>query len=169
VSAARVSEDKQAAPLAGFTVGVTCARRADELNALLARRGANVVHAPAIRLVPLPEDAQLLAATRALLDEPVDCVVVTTGIGFRGWLEATEGWDLGEPLLGALRATTLLARGPKARGAIRAAGLTELWSPESESVAEVLEYLLARDQRGRRIAVQLHGEPLPELDRKSVV
>ncbi|MER6980154.1 uroporphyrinogen-III synthase, partial [Streptomyces carpinensis] len=31
-------------PLAGFTVGVTAARRADELGALLERRGATVLH-----------------------------------------------------------------------------------------------------------------------------
>ncbi|MER7187319.1 uroporphyrinogen-III synthase, partial [Streptomyces hyaluromycini] len=31
-------------PLAGFTVGVTAARRADELGALLQRRGAVVLH-----------------------------------------------------------------------------------------------------------------------------
>ena len=40
-------------PMAGFTVGVTAARRADELGALLQRRGAAVLHAPALRIVPL--------------------------------------------------------------------------------------------------------------------
>jgi uroporphyrinogen-III synthase len=58
----------------------------------------------------------------------------------------------------------VLARGPKARGAIRAAGLREAWSPESESSSEVLEYLIAGgDLDGKRIAVQLHGEPLPDM------
>ena len=51
--------------------------------------------------------------------------------------------------------------GPKVTGAIRAAGLTEEWSPASESMAEVLERLLDEGVEGRRIAVQLHGEPLP--------
>ena len=39
--------------LAGFTVGVTADRRRDELAALLERRGARVVLAPALRIVPL--------------------------------------------------------------------------------------------------------------------
>jgi uroporphyrinogen-III synthase len=151
------------APLAGYTVGITCARRADELTALLHRRGASVVHAPAIRLVPLPDDEQLLAATRDVLSAPVDVMVCTTGIGLRGWLEAAEGWGLGEELLARLRDATLLARGPKARGAIRAAGLVDTWSPESESVAEVLDHLLATELEGKRIVVQLHGEPLPHF------
>ncbi|MEV0604335.1 uroporphyrinogen-III synthase [Streptomyces sp. NPDC050315] len=148
-------------PLAGFTVGVTAARRAAELGTLLERRGAEVVHAPALRIVPLTDDAELLAATKQLIDDAPDIVVATTAIGFRGWVEAAEGWGLGTPLLARLGGVELLARGPKVRGAIRAAGLTEEWSPASESMAEVLDRLLAEGVDGKRIAVQLHGEPLP--------
>ncbi|MCK1819074.1 uroporphyrinogen-III synthase [Streptomyces sp. XM83C] len=148
-------------PLAGFTVGVTAARRADELGALLQRRGASVLHAPALRIVPLSDDGELLAATKQLIDHAPDVVVATTAIGFRGWVEAAEGWGLGDLLLERLRAVELLARGPKVKGAVRAAGLTEDWSPSSESMAEVLDRLLEEGVDGRRIAVQLHGEPLP--------
>lgn len=148
-------------PLAGFTVGVTAARRADELGALLQRRGASVLHAPALRIVPLSDDSELLATTKDLLDRTPDIVVATTAIGFRGWIEAADGWGLGEALLEKLRGVEVLARGPKVKGAIRAAGLTEEWSPSSESMAEVLDRLLDHGVEGRRIAIQLHGEPLP--------
>ncbi|KMS90910.1 bifunctional uroporphyrinogen-III synthetase/response regulator domain protein [Streptomyces regensis] len=148
-------------PLAGFTVGVTAARRAEELGALLQRRGATVLHAPALRIVPLADDGELLAATKDTIDQVPDVVVATTAIGFRGWVEAADGWGLGEQLLGRLRGVRLLARGPKVKGAIRAAGLTEEWSPSSESLAEVLDRLLEEGVDGDRIAVQLHGEPLP--------
>ncbi|MFB0619804.1 uroporphyrinogen-III synthase [Streptomyces sp. AGS-58] len=148
-------------PLAGFTVGVTAARRADELGALLRRRGAAVVHAPALRIVPLADDGELLAATKEIIGHAPDVVVATTAIGFRGWVEAADGWGLGEQLLGRLRGVRLLARGPKVKGAIRAAGLTEEWSPSSESLAEVLDRLLEEGVDGHRVAVQLHGEPLP--------
>ncbi|KAB1141860.1 uroporphyrinogen-III synthase [Streptomyces luteolifulvus] len=149
------------APLAGFTVGVTAARRADELGALLQRRGAAVLHAPALRIVPLADDSELLAATKKVIDRTPDVVVATTAIGFRGWIEAADGWGLGEELLARLRGVELLARGPKVKGAIRAAGLTEDWSPSSESMAEVLDRLLEEGVDGRRVALQLHGEPLP--------
>lgn len=148
-------------PLSGFTVGVTAARRADELGALLQRRGATVVHAPALRIVPLADDGELLTATKELVDNAPDVVVATTAIGFRGWVEAADGWGLGEELLERLRSVELLARGPKVKGAVRAQGLTEEWSPSSESMAEVLDRLLEEGVDGRRIAVQLHGEPLP--------
>jgi uroporphyrinogen-III synthase len=156
-------DDLPAAPLAGFTVAVTAARRRDELASLLERRGARVLLAPAIRIVPLADDGELLRATHACLAEPVDDVVATTGHGFRGWLEAADGWGLRDRLIEHLSRSRLLARGPKAKGAIRAAGLVEAWSPESESSSEVLGHLLEDDLTGRRVAVQLHGEPLPDF------
>ncbi|WP_328944426.1 uroporphyrinogen-III synthase [Streptomyces sp. NBC_00250] len=154
-------DEQEHGPLAGFTVGVTAARRADELIALLRRRGAAVVHGPALRIVPLADDTELLAATKELIGHAPDVVIATTAIGFRGWIEAAEGWGCGEDLLAVLRDVELLARGPKVKGAVRAAGLTESWSPGSESMAEVLDRLLAEGVAGRRIALQLHGEPLP--------
>jgi uroporphyrinogen-III synthase len=150
-------------PLAGYTVGITAARRADELGALFVRQGATVRHGPAIRIVPLSDDTELRAATDRLLAEPVDAVVLSTGIGFRGWLEAAEGWGVADDLVDRLARSTLLTRGPKARGALRAAGLAESYSPESESSAGVLDRLLAAGVAGKRIAVQLHGEPLPQF------
>lgn len=157
------AQDGPALPLAGFTIGTTAARRRDELAALLERRGARVVQAPALRIVPLADDEELRRATQLCLAAPVDLVVATTGIGFRGWFEAAEGWGLAELLLAHLAPARVLARGPKARGAVRAVGLVDAWSPVSESSAEVLDHLLADDLVGRRVAVQLHGEPLPDF------
>lgn len=152
------------APLSGFTVAVTAARRADEISGLLQRRGAAVIHAPALRIVPLADDTDLHKATVDLVSAPPDTVVATTGIGFRSWMEAADGWGLGEQLRTALGTATLLARGPKACGAIRATGLREAWSPVSESSGEVLQRLLSEGPlHGRRIAVQLHGEPLGDF------
>ena len=155
-------------PLAGFTIGVTAARRAEEFATLLERRGAKVVHAPAIRIIPLADDAELERVTRDIAADPPDIAVATTGIGFRGWMEAAEGWGLAEELTRSLGSSRLLARGPKAKGAIRAAELREEWSPPSESSAEVLDHLLAEGVDGKRIAVQLHGattewEPIPDF------
>ncbi|SDJ21688.1 uroporphyrinogen-III synthase [Frankineae bacterium MT45] len=155
-------------PLAGYTVGLTAARRADEFAALLERRGATVMQAPAIRILPLADDAELRRVTRQVIADPPQIMVATTGIGFRGWIEAAYEWDLADDLLDALGRTRLLARGPKATGALRAAGLREEWSPASESSAEVLEHLRAEGIDGLRVAVQLHGattewEPLPDF------
>lgn len=150
-------------PLSGFTVAVTAARRREELTNLLERRGARVVEAPAIRIIPTGDDDLLRAATELCVTQPPDVVVATTGIGFRGWMEAADGWGLGEPLRAQMERAELLVRGPKAKGAVRASGLAESWSPGSESSDEVLTRLLGQGVLGKRIAVQLHGEPLPDF------
>lgn len=160
--------DADLAPLAGFRVAVTAARRADELSALLRRRGATVIAAPAIAMVPLPDDDELRVNTRALIAQPPDILIATTGIGFRGWVSAADDWGISDALLSTLKGARIVSRGPKATGALRAAGLPEEWSPESESSREVLAYLLRGDLSGLRIAVQLHGatdewDPFPEF------
>jgi uroporphyrinogen-III synthase len=150
-------------PLAGFTIAVTADRRRDELAALLTRRGAKVVVAPVLRIIPISDDTELRAATEQLVAAPPTIVVANTGIGMRGWLEAAEGWGLAEPLRAALAGAYVIVRGPKARGAVRAAGLVDQWSPQSESCAEILAHLLARGVAGERIAVQLHGDDQPDF------
>ncbi|BEL09956.1 uroporphyrinogen-III synthase [Actinoplanes sichuanensis] len=160
LTAAALAEPASA--LSGYTIGVTADRRKDELATLLEARGARVVLAPALRIVPISDDAELRAATRACLDTPPDIVLVNTGIGMRGWLEAAENWGLGEPLRTVLSRAYLVARGPKARAAVRAAGLQDRWSPEGEGYEEVVEHLTARGVAGLTVAMQLHGESQPE-------
>jgi uroporphyrinogen-III synthase len=158
--------------LAGFTVAVTADRRRDELAGVLEQHGARVVIAPALRIMPLADDTRLRAATYALLDSPPDIVIANTGVGMRGWLEAADGWGLGEALRHRLATAYLVARSPKARAALLAVGFAS-WSPEADSGADLLEHLVSRngDARagtgralvGHRVAVQLHGEPQEEF------
>jgi uroporphyrinogen-III synthase len=149
--------------LTGFTVAVTAERRREEMTALLERRGARVLSAPAITIVPLVDDEALHAATAACIGLAPDLVVATTGIGFRGWLEAAEGWGMADVLRGTLGQARIIARGPKPCGAIRAAGLTEDWAAPTESTDEILQRLLAEGVAGHRIVVQEHGEPQTEF------
>jgi uroporphyrinogen-III synthase len=148
-------------PLAGITVALTSDRRAHELITAFRRRGAEVLHAPTLRIVPFGEDSRVVAATEELIAHPPDVVIATTAIGFRGWIEAAEAAGLADELFAALGGAQLLARGPKAKGAIRAAGLTESWSAESETTQEVIRLLVGQGVAGRRVAVQLHGATAP--------
>jgi uroporphyrinogen-III synthase len=154
--------------LAGYRVAVTSARRSQELCALLRRYGATVASAAAITMVALPDDDELHCNTEALIASPPDILIATTGIGFRGWIGAAGDWGLVNQLTAALSGARIVARGPKATGALRAAGLREEWSAPSDSSREVLQYLQRSRIAGRRIAVQMHGatedwDPFPEF------
>ncbi|AKN15451.1 bifunctional uroporphyrinogen-III synthetase/response regulator domain protein [Mycobacterium haemophilum DSM 44634] len=156
------------APLTGYRIAVTSANRAEELCALLRRHGAAVCSAPAINIIALPDDDELHSNTTALIAKPPDILVAHTGIGFRGWVAAADGWGLANQLIASLSSTRIVARGPKATGALRAAGLHEEWSPKSESSREVLKYLLEAGVSAKCVAIQLHGaaaawDPFPDF------
>lgn len=152
-----------AGPLAGYRIGVTAERRRDEIAAILRRRGATVTVGSAIRLIPLVDDDVLRERTRTALADPCDVLIVTTGIGFRGWMDAADAWGLGHQLRETLQRTRILARGPKATGAIRSGGLHEEWTAPSESTDEVVNKLITEGVAGKRVGIQLHGLPITPL------
>lgn len=151
--------------LTGCRVLVTAHRRAADVAAALERRGADVVHAPVLSIVPHVDDARLLSRTREVIRSRPDIVVVTTGVGFRGWIEAADADGLAPALLQTLAASRIIARGPKALGAIRANDLTPEWVAPSETTAEIRERLLEAGVNGLTVAVQHHGSGADGLDR----
>jgi uroporphyrinogen-III synthase len=150
-------------PLDGFTVGVTADRRSAEQSELLQRRGARVVHGPTMRTLYLASDDDLRRATEAVIDDPPDYLVATTGIGVRAWFETASAWGLGEQLVAALTGTRTVARGPKAVAALLTAGL-DVWARSpTEQLPGLIEILLAEDLVDRRVVVQEDGLPRPDL------
>lgn len=144
-------------PLRGRTVAVTAARRASDQRVLLEHRGATVLAAPAIRMIPVAEDAVVREATDRVLSAPADLVVATTATGVRWWLQVCEEWGGADDLLAHLARVPVYSRGPKVTGALRAAGLREHATAASEASPELLEMLLARGVEGLTVAVQLQG------------
>jgi uroporphyrinogen-III synthase len=149
--------------LAGWTVGVTADRRAEEQIELLRRLGARVLHGPTIRTQPLGSHDETRAALHELIARPPDIVVLTTGLGTRAVVEVAETIGLAEGLLRALSGAVVYARGPKACGAANTVGLTVSWQAPGATSAEVIEELRAVGVRGTRIAVQLDGRSEPVL------
>lgn len=150
--------------LAGRRIVLALDRRAEELAIALARHGARIQHAPAMSMIPHVDDQQLLARTRDLISHPPDQLIATTGVGVRGWFEAARAAGLERSLRAALAGTRVLARGPKARGAVQQVGLTVDWVAADGTSAEVITHLAAQDLHGRRVAVQHHGSGADGLD-----
>lgn len=150
-------------PLEGFVVGVTADRRAAEQGDLLVRRGAHVLHGPVIHTMPLGPDDDLRDSTAQVIERQPDYVIANTGIGIRGWVTAAAAWGWDETLTSALGTARVLARGPKAAGALHALGVEVWWRAPRESLSEVVERLLAEPLAGRTVAFQLHGGDTPEV------
>ncbi|WP_264668057.1 uroporphyrinogen-III synthase [Arthrobacter sp. VKM Ac-2550] len=152
-----VAELPNAHALAGFRVGVTSDRRAEDLISALERRGAQVLHAPALRIAPVAEDHLLMQDTAAILGARPDITLITTAYGMRRWCEAADAHGLGEDLMDILAASRIFVRGPKARGAVRAAGLDDAGISHDERTATMVDMLLEEGVEGLTVAIQLHG------------
>ena len=143
--------------LRGFRVGVTADRRADDLIAALERRGAQVLHAPAVTVAPNEQDGALVIDTREVIMARPDVMLVTTGYGMRRWFEVADAAGLGAELTAVLEQARIFARGPKAHGAVRAAGLLDAEVSEMETTASLVDAMIAAGLTGRSVAIQLHG------------
>lgn len=143
--------------LAGFRIGVTSDRRSDELISAFERRGAEVMHAPALRIAPLTESVTLQQDTNKVIAAQPDFAIITTAYGMRRWAEAAETYGVWNELYEALEQAAILVRGPKARGAVRACGMDDDGAAEDERTDTVLDMLLERDISGKTVAFQLHG------------
>lgn len=150
-------DKRTASPLFGYTVAVTADRRAEEQISLFGGRGAECVHGPTVRTHPIRHEAEILKATKALLQDPPDILVAVTGIGIRGWLEAADALLLGEQLRAVLRRTRIFVRGPKAHGAVVTAGLEIEWNAPNATMSEVVAQLGEISEPGQRVAVQVDG------------
>lgn len=150
--------------LTGCVVLITSDRRSAELRAACEHRGAEVVHAPALSHTAHFADDHLARATRQLVARPADTVVLTTGSGFLGWLEAADAIGLETELLASLRGARIIARGPSAHGAAVGVGLDVDPGMVPESATGARDLLLTDGVRGRRVAVQHQGAVSEALD-----
>ena len=142
-------------PLAGRRVGITADRRWRNQADLLENLGAEIIHGPTIRTVDLSGDEALRRVTVDLVDRPPDFVVGTTGMGMTMWLEAAEAWQLAGPLREALRQGRIIARGAKATSALRRQGFEVAWQAPSETMDEVVDFLIGEGIESSRVALQL--------------
>ncbi|MDP8937433.1 MAG: uroporphyrinogen-III synthase [Actinomycetota bacterium] len=141
--------------LDGARVGITADRRWEEQAELLRRRGAQVIHGPTLVTVDLSHEEALRQVTLALVEQPPDLLLVTTGLGVRLWFEAAAAWGVDDRLRAALAGSEIIARGAKAASTVRRAGLEVSWRAPRETMDEVVEHVAGRQAEGRRVAVQL--------------
>ncbi|GAA0996769.1 uroporphyrinogen-III synthase [Subtercola frigoramans] len=153
----QVSPGFRADQLEGFRIGVTSDRRSEDLIAAFERRGADVTHAPTIRMTGVSDDSVLEAETRAIIQYRPDVLLATTSYGIRRWFESADAAGLGDELSETLAHSRILVRGPKARGAIRAAGLDDDGMSERETTTSLVDLVLRGGVEGTTVAVQLHG------------
>jgi len=141
-------------------------RRAVEIAKLIEAYKGVPVSAPAMREVPLAENAEALQFARDLLSGSVDVVVFMTGVGARALLEIASAEHRPESLLQALRKTRIAIRGPKPLAVMREWNVpVEVNAPEPNTWRELLSSMegMSGGLHAQRVAVQEYGVSNPEF------
>ncbi|MGH9720485.1 MAG: uroporphyrinogen-III synthase [Bryobacteraceae bacterium] len=137
-------------------------RRAAEMAQLIRMRQGEPFVAPSMREAPLDRNEEAFAFAEKLFVGHFEMLVLLTGVGTRLLRRVIEERYPPERFVEALRAITVVARGPKPVAALREMGLTPaLAAPEPNTWREVLQVTERRPER--RIAIQEYGKPSPEL------
>lgn len=150
----------------GKRVAVLESRLGRELTDLVAGRGAQPFHAPALAELPDLEPQAIAALVASLEARPAKLAIFQTGVGTKALFAVTDSLSLTEKFLALLRSTTVAARGPKPTGALRQRGVhIDRSAAEPFTTRELLECVKDVPVKGERIIVQRHGSPNRELDR----
>ncbi len=142
-------------------------RRAQEIAQLIRKNGGEPILAPSTREVETPNEGEK-KLIRGVLDRKFDAVIFMTGVGARALIHAAEAIASRDDLLQALRQTSIIVRGPKPAAVMRELNVPiALHVPEPNTWREIVKALdedpTKVPLKGRRVAVQEHGEPSPEL------
>jgi uroporphyrinogen-III synthase len=142
-------------------------RRAEEIAKLIRNNGGEPIIAPSTREVQTPNDDEQ-KLIREILQHGFDAIIFMTGVGVRALVQAAEAICTREEFLVALRQMLVVVRGPKPAAVMREFNVpVTLAVPEPNTWHEIVKALDENPEKvplkAKRIAVQEHGEPSPDL------
>ncbi len=148
----------------GLEVVAFESRHAQEMASLITRFGGVPRVAPALREVPVEENAAALAFGAALLAGKLDAVIFMTGVGTRRLVDVLETRHPRKQIVKALEGITIVARGPKPVKVLRELQVAiTITIPEPNTWHEILTELEENARGftlpGSRVAVQEYGAP----------
>ena len=152
-------------PLRGKRVAVLESRLGRELTDLVAARGAQPFHAPALAELPDLDPNAIVLLMSALEVRPAKLAIFQTGVGTKALFAATDSLSLTQKFLSRLKIMTIAARGPKPTGALRQRGVhIDRSAADPFTTRELLACIDDVPVRGERVIVQRYGSANRELD-----
>jgi uroporphyrinogen-III synthase len=148
-------------PLAGLRIGLTGTRKAQETAEYVRRLGGIPIVAPALDTTPIGGSSETAADPAAslsdLLGSDVALVIFLTGVGARALLRLAESVGREAELRATLERAKVVARGPKALGALRGAKVRVDWMPNEATVEAIMTGLDQFEVAGRAVGIQWSG------------
>jgi len=133
---------------------------------LIRRHGGEPTIAPSMQEVPLDNNQAVFDFVEQLLAGRYDAVVFLTGVGAKAMRDIAERRHSTADLLGALRKTTIIVRGPKPAAVMREWQVPiTVRAPEPNTWQELVAAIDQSDVdlNGGHLAVQEYGQPSEDL------
>jgi uroporphyrinogen-III synthase len=150
--------------LHGKVVAFLEGRRTTELADLIERHNGVPLAAPCLREVHRPDAPELQSGVARVCDADLGLAIFLTGVGTTTVFDAARRMRREDDLRNRLANAVVVVRGPKPTAVLRKLDVRiDLTAPPPNTSAEVLSVLESVDLRGKTVALQLYGEPNPEL------
>src|SRR5918994_1281960 len=147
-------------------IAILESRLGKQLADLVAQRGGEPVHAPALAELPDLDPGQIAGLVRSLEEKPAKLAIFQTGVGTRALFNATDSLGLTQTFLQLLEKAMVAVRGPKPTGALRSRGVRiDRSASDPFTTREVLASIKDIDLKNSRVIVQRYGVANVELDR----
>lgn len=148
--------------LKGITVALAGPRKAEDMAKLVQNMGGTALHRPAQGTVFLDGEA-LSESIAAWTQHPPDWAILTTGMGLEALFSQAGELGLAERFHEVLSGSPIAARGYKTVNALKKRGLVPEVRDDDGSTTGLIRGLEGRDLRGKKVVLQLHGDPAPRL------
>jgi len=146
-------------------VAVLESRLGQQMVELIAKRGGEPFHAPALAEIPDVDPSYIAELLRELASRPAKIAIFQTGVGTNALFRTTDALELTDRLLALLAKTVVVARGPKPTAALRSRGVRiDLSAADPYTTVEVLAALHTVPLSGERVVVQRYGVTNVELE-----
>jgi uroporphyrinogen-III synthase len=150
-----------AQPLAGLRIGLTGTRKAQETAEYVRRLGGIPIVAPALDTTPIDGSESSATDPAAALSELIGAdpalLIFLTGVGARALLRLAESVGRETDLRATLERAKVVARGPKALGALKGAKVRVDWLPNEATVEAIVAGLDQFEVAGRTVGIQWSG------------
>lgn len=148
--------------LAGRHIVIAGSRKLEEMSVLIEKQGGIPLLRSLQGTVFLAEK-EVESTLQKLVKEKTDCIIFTTGIGFETLVGISENLSIKAQFLKVIKKANVASRGYKTEAALKKFDVTPVVVDEDGTTAGLMKELAKLDLNGKKVTVQLHGDPAPEL------
>ncbi|MEK8131653.1 uroporphyrinogen-III synthase [Paenibacillus filicis] len=149
--------------LQGKRIVITGSRKLAELSEIIERQGGEPMLRPQQGLMVLQEQ-EVEQDIIHLLEHGSGWLVFTTGTGLEALLQQADRIGVRDRLLDVIRSSRVAARGYKTFALLKQLGVQLAAVDEDGTTDGLVRALRDRDFTGQGVTIQLHGEPMPDLE-----